>query len=106
MEARSQQCIICLSNKEHTLVPPHLLYCTSSEDGPPLKPEQVAAHRFCTDCWADFLHHQLAENTGAGASLLNCPVCRVPIDVPDLWRVSFEIAPARQCCPQLQEASL
>lgn len=78
MKARARQCVICLTEKEHTLVPPHQQ-----------KLQRVEGHRFCTDCWADFLQHTL--NQQGGLVTPACPVCRGAIDVPDVWCVDFEL---------------
>lgn len=39
------------SFEEHTFVPPHETSC------------QVEGHRFCSDCWIDFLDHGLLALT-------------------------------------------
>jgi hypothetical protein len=60
MEARSQQCVICLTEKEHTFVPWH--EPTSAEtvvsQGSGSQ-QHVVNHRFCTECWAEFFQHHL-----------------------------------------------
>jgi len=73
MDARAKQCVVCFAEKPHTLVPAHAL------SGP-----QIASHRFCTDCWAEYLLYSL--KTGLAPT---CPVCRRPIDVPDAWYVTL-----------------
>eukprot|EP00928_Gymnodinium_smaydae_P046302 TRINITY_DN30844_c0_g2_i1.p1 TRINITY_DN30844_c0_g2~~TRINITY_DN30844_c0_g2_i1.p1 ORF type:complete len:460 (+),score=91.99 TRINITY_DN30844_c0_g2_i1:80-1381(+) len=95
MEARSRQCVVCLCEKEHTLVPLH------DED---LDSAQVQDHRFCTDCWAEFLQHgvrqQRPPDGGSGAGSvrvdvdrlrLRCPVCRAGIGIPDVWCVRLDL---------------
>ncbi|CAE8722113.1 unnamed protein product [Polarella glacialis] len=77
MEARARQCVICLTEKEHTLVPPH------REHG-----QRVESHRFCTDCWAQFLRHSMQQE---GHQRPVCPVCRGAVDVPDVWCVDFQL---------------
>jgi hypothetical protein len=77
MTARAKQCVVCLTDKEHTLVPPHRQ-----------NTQNVEGHRFCTDCWAEFLQHQIQTRGNHGPA---CPVCRGPIDVPDVWCVGFPI---------------
>eukprot|EP00933_Yihiella_yeosuensis_P020252 TRINITY_DN16278_c4_g1_i1.p1 TRINITY_DN16278_c4_g1~~TRINITY_DN16278_c4_g1_i1.p1 ORF type:complete len:353 (+),score=43.00 TRINITY_DN16278_c4_g1_i1:77-1135(+) len=91
MTARARQCVICLTEKEHTLVPPHR--CNS---------QQVGGHRFCTDCWAHFLQHSMQQR---GLQTPCCPVCRGPIDVPDVWSVDFEI-PDSWCSKGRKSGSL
>jgi len=88
MEARSRQCIICFTEKQHTFVPPHC----HDQHGSPAHSAQVESHRFCTDCWAQFLRHQLRGSGGAG---LSCPLCRCPIDIPDMWKVVFDLPQPR-----------
>lgn len=75
MEARAQQCVVCFMEKAHTLVPPH------ANTVP-----QTSSHRFCTDCWAEYLLHCLKMGLAPG-----CPVCRGPIDVPDAWYVALDL---------------
>lgn len=84
MEARSKQCIICLSDKEHTIVPPH-----RHENGN----ASVEGHRVCTECWANFLYHGLRQQgrDGRGPPPLACPLCRCTIDVPDSWIKDVEL---------------
>lgn len=104
MEARSRQCIICLTEKEHTFVPPHRPLTLSAGIGQEHAwqereqarcwQQQVADHRFCTDCWSEFLSHQLeqqARSSVKSCHLLSCPVCRCAIDIPDLWKVRFQM---------------
>jgi len=102
MEARSLQCVICLTEKQHTLVPPHRPLTLSTGVGQEHAwqereqarcwQQQVANHRFCTDCWSKFLSHQLDQQAKSSVKrhhLLSCPVCRGAIDIPDSWRVRF-----------------
>mmetsp|Transcript_111344 Transcript_111344/g.359321 ORF Transcript_111344/g.359321 Transcript_111344/m.359321 type:complete len:541 (-) Transcript_111344:28-1650(-) len=92
MEARSRRCVICLADKQHTLVPPHReLESNISEIGAtcegsvswfrslrgggwrlpaadglqaPLHPSRgIEDHRFCTDCWEAFLQHRLRQRS-------------------------------------------
>lgn len=120
MEARAQQCVVCLAEKEHTLVPPHR--CDSDSDGEaspqdlPYRASSVAAvearaarraarrrqvegHRFCTDCWAEFLRHGVVHRPktqgAAEPRRLACPVCRGAICVPDVWGVRLGLSPRR-----------
>lgn len=113
----AQKCVICLTDKEHTLVPVHLhadseindassSTSTSSVTPPgsatdgefgvfrgsaePQHHARVQTHRFCTDCWADFLRHNEethAKSARSRARHLACPVCRGDILVPDCWLV-------------------
>lgn len=86
MKKRSQQCVVCMEDKEHTFVPPH------SEDAPG---GHVAGHRFCTDCWVEFLYHSSRQQRrGNTAPPLACPLCRGGIHVPDVWGVDFELPSA------------
>jgi hypothetical protein len=99
MEARTRQCIICLAEKEHTLVPPHL---GSSH-------KQVESHRFCTDCFGKFLKHQLKQAQNSSSRKppsLSCPICRSPIDAPDVWKVVFEMPNAGRRRSQLPQRTL
>ncbi|CAJ1351055.1 unnamed protein product, partial [Effrenium voratum] len=77
-------CIICLTEKEHTLVPPHTPREISAQT-----PAQssVEDHRFCTDCWEDFLRHARR----AKLSSMICPVCRGEISVPEVWSKRLEL---------------
>lgn len=85
MQARAQQCIVCMEEKEHTFVPPHLQGCDSHVDG----------HRFCSDCWIDFLDHGLSVlRRGVTPTPLSCPICRSCIHVPDVWTVDVELPAA------------
>jgi len=81
MEARSQSCVVCLSDKKHTFVPQHVHTHSGKEPGS----AQVQSHRLCTDCWVTFLRH----GAECGLPALRCPVCRCDIDVPDVWCVSL-----------------
>eukprot|EP00429_Kryptoperidinium_foliaceum_P067661 CAMPEP_0176071796 /NCGR_PEP_ID=MMETSP0120_2-20121206/35862_1 /TAXON_ID=160619 /ORGANISM="Kryptoperidinium foliaceum, Strain CCMP 1326" /LENGTH=277 /DNA_ID=CAMNT_0017405457 /DNA_START=119 /DNA_END=952 /DNA_ORIENTATION=+ len=81
MQARAQQCVVCLQDKEHTFVPPH------REDG---GAHDVSGHRFCTDCWAEFLYHSSRQqHRRAGPRPLVCPLCRGGIHVPDVWGATY-----------------
>lgn len=87
MQGRAQQCVVCMEEKEHTFVPPH-------ETG---EGQQVHGHRFCSECWIDFLEHSLRHQPSGkarGSSApppLSCPVCRGIVTVPDVWGVGFEL---------------
>lgn len=83
MEARCQQCVICLADKEHTIVPPH-----RHESA-----QHVEGHRICTECWSQFLYHGLRQpgRDGRGPAPLTCPLCRGTIDVPDAWAAFMEL---------------
>ena len=93
LEAK-RPCVICLSEKEHTLVPPHAARNAPSSE--------LEDHRFCTDCWEDFLQHARSSQ----ASMI-CPVCRGEILIPEVWtqrlqlprRWSQEEAPASAALP-------
>lgn len=81
MQARAQQCIVCIEEKEHTFVPPHQTTTC-----------QVEGHRFCSDCWIDFLDHGLLVlRRGVSPAPLSCPICRSCIHVPDVWTVDVEL---------------
>lgn len=81
MQARAQQCIVCMEEKEHTFVPPHESTTTC-----------VEGHRFCSDCWIDFLDHGLLVlRRGVSPAPLSCPICRSCIHVPDVWTVDVEL---------------
>lgn len=83
MKARAQQCVVCMEDKEHTFVPPH------KEEG---LGSAVGGHRFCTDCWVEFLYHNSRQQRhGCALPLLACPLCRGGISVPDVWGVGFEL---------------
>jgi len=85
MQDRAQQCIVCMEEKEHTFVPPHVQGCGSHVDG----------HRFCSDCWIDFLDHGLSVlRKGVVPAPLACPICRSCIHVPDVWTVDVELPSA------------
>jgi len=84
MQQRARQCVVCMEEKEHTFVPPH------REDSGQL----VDGHRFCTDCWQEFLQHSLQRVRSAAPPPLTCPLCRCAVDVPDVWGVEFELPAA------------
>jgi len=109
-----QHCMICLQEKPHTLVPPHrsakeeatparrwwcYFKCPWRRDRveertPFLKPN-VDSHRFCTECWAEYLAHVPAGEVYEFAeSKLACPICRETIDVPDVWAVKLGVPEA------------
>jgi len=94
MQARAQQCVVCMEDKEHTFVPPHREECSTSH---------VDGHRFCTDCWVEYLYHcsRQPRRRGFGVSPLACPLCRGAIHVPDVWGAAYEL-PA---CWLAEEAS-
>mmetsp|Transcript_52927 Transcript_52927/g.134470 ORF Transcript_52927/g.134470 Transcript_52927/m.134470 type:complete len:190 (-) Transcript_52927:391-960(-) len=75
-----------MEEKEHTLVPAH-----SSEDGP----QHVDGHRFCSDCWAEYLYHSkqqyFAQRATKKSMPLTCPLCRSAITVPDAWAAREEL---------------
>mmetsp|Transcript_22194 Transcript_22194/g.51855 ORF Transcript_22194/g.51855 Transcript_22194/m.51855 type:complete len:313 (+) Transcript_22194:59-997(+) len=81
MMARARQCVVCMEEKEHTLVPPH-----REEVG-----QHTDSHRFCTDCWQEFLQHGLHRSRSALPPPLSCPLCRGAIDVPDVWGVVMDL---------------
>jgi len=81
MQQRVRQCVVCMEEKEHTLVPPH-----REDSGRP-----VDGHRFCTDCWQEFLQHSLECARSADPPPLACPLCRCAVDVPDVWGVQLEL---------------
>lgn len=95
MEARSQACVVCLSDKSHTFVPPHV----STDGGNEIDSVLVQNHRLCTDCWMSFLRH----GAECGLPALRCPVCRCDIDVPDVWCVRLGLEQARE--PHADEAA-
>jgi len=81
MLARAQQCVVCLQDKAHTFVPPH------SGGG---CARDVSGHRFCTDCWIEFLYHSSRQQRcGARPAPLACPLCRGGIHVPDVWGATY-----------------
>mmetsp|Transcript_98086 Transcript_98086/g.274568 ORF Transcript_98086/g.274568 Transcript_98086/m.274568 type:complete len:270 (+) Transcript_98086:70-879(+) len=81
MRARAQQCVVCLQDKAHTFVPPH------SGGG---CARDVSGHRFCTDCWIEFLYHSSRQQRcGARPAPLACPLCRGGIHVPDVWGATY-----------------
>eukprot|EP00930_Biecheleria_cincta_P067849 TRINITY_DN5476_c0_g1_i1.p1 TRINITY_DN5476_c0_g1~~TRINITY_DN5476_c0_g1_i1.p1 ORF type:complete len:296 (-),score=55.18 TRINITY_DN5476_c0_g1_i1:216-1001(-) len=81
MQARAKSCVVCMEDKEHTFVPSH-----QSDAG-----GQVEGHRFCTDCWVDFLEHSLAQRPTSSGAVLCCPVCRSRISVPDVYTVDVDM---------------
>lgn len=81
MQSRAQQCVVCMEEKEHTFVPPH-----REEPG-----HHVDSHRFCTDCWQEFLQHGLQRARTTLPPPLTCPLCRVAIEVPDVWGVNIDL---------------
>eukprot|EP00435_Cladocopium_sp_Y103_P002837 s5740_g1.t1 len=83
LEAK-RPCVICLTEKEHTLVPPH---APRFRNAPNVPSEAVEDHRFCTDCWEDFLRH--ARNSTA--SSMTCPVCRGEIIIPEVWTQRLQL---------------
>lgn len=92
MKARAQQCVVCMEEKEHTFVPPHKEAMEGSH---------VASHRFCTDCWPQFLMHSLSQHRQAQRQrrqatvpALACPMCRCEICVPDAWTLGLELPPS------------
>lgn len=97
LEAK-RPCVICLTEKEHTLVPPH----APPRNAPNVPSEAVEDHRFCTDCWEDFLRHRTSTT-----SSMTCPVCHGEIIIPEVWtqrlqlpqRWSQEEAPASALLP-------
>jgi len=87
MQARAQHCVVCMEEKEHTFVPEH-----AGSGG-----QHVEGHRFCSDCWMDFLDHSLTHLPAkdiSTAAPLNCPLCRSRIYVPDVWAVDIELPPS------------
>jgi len=70
---------VCLEDKEHTFVPSHSVSPDCCVEG----------HRFCSDCWVEFLDHNMKHSSmGRGApnpTPLACPLCRATILVPDVW---------------------
>jgi len=88
MTARAKQCVICMEDKEHTLVPPHK-GCVEGMN--------LEGHRVCTDCWEELLRHELGRHwdwlhyrQGAPPAL-TCPVCRAGVMVPDAWDVELDL---------------
>mmetsp|Transcript_79765 Transcript_79765/g.207320 ORF Transcript_79765/g.207320 Transcript_79765/m.207320 type:complete len:398 (+) Transcript_79765:94-1287(+) len=94
MQLRAQQCVVCLAEKEHTLVPPHH---GVDVDGSEIEACHLWGHRFCTDCWPEFLlrhrdeQQQRISRGSRKSQPLQCPVCRRGIGVPDAWRVHLDI---------------
>eukprot|EP00440_Ansanella_granifera_P006609 gb/GFBE01007164.1/.p1 GENE.gb/GFBE01007164.1/~~gb/GFBE01007164.1/.p1 ORF type:complete len:276 (+),score=47.67 gb/GFBE01007164.1/:1-828(+) len=84
MQSRAQQCIVCMEEKEHTFVPQHAADSA----------HHVQGHRFCSDCWVDFLDHSLHALRRGVAGPLSCPVCRGCISVPDFWAVDVDLPAA------------
>lgn len=88
MQARAQHCIVCMEEKEHTFVPQH-----AGNNG-----QSVEGHRFCSDCWMDFLDHSLmhlpASKEATAIADLSCPLCRSRIYVPDMWGVDTDLPPS------------
>ncbi|CAK0881015.1 unnamed protein product, partial [Prorocentrum cordatum] len=84
MTARAKQCVICMEDKEHTLVPPH----KGCGEG-----MNFEGHRVCTGCWEDLLRHELDRHWGHQGPLpgLTCPVCRGGVLVPDAWGVELDL---------------
>lgn len=96
-------------------MPPHIVEPATEETskqrkkpssgGVELSQQQITAHCICTDCFADFLKHcmrqQHSASTSSNSFKLLCPVCRQPIDVPDVWRVRLGLpaASAQRCSP-------
>lgn len=74
MKARAKHCIICLSEKEHSLVPPHSVQ------------RNVEGHVVCTECWAKFLRCAAKKRARP-----LCPVCRDILIVPDVWALQVEM---------------
>jgi len=60
---------------------------------------RIQSHRFCTECWADFLRHerqcQAKVSTECKPRLISCPICRAGIGVPDVWRQKFGLSEAQ-----------
>lgn len=95
MMRRAQQCVVCMEEKEHTFVPRHL-----QDAG-----QNVNGHRFCTDCWQEFLQHGLQRCTAAPLPL-SCPVCRSTIAVPDCWGVDIDLPAAWTQAPGVEDDTL
>mmetsp|Transcript_36941 Transcript_36941/g.97325 ORF Transcript_36941/g.97325 Transcript_36941/m.97325 type:complete len:229 (-) Transcript_36941:266-952(-) len=72
-----------MEEKEHTFVPPH-----TDDAG-----THITGHRFCSDCWVEFLIHGLRRQSAVHAPLA-CPVCRGDIATPDVWGACFDLPPA------------
>lgn len=53
----------------------------------------ITGHRFCSDCWVEFLVHGLRRRSAIHAPLA-CPVCRANIAAPDVWSACFDLPPA------------
>lgn len=106
MQARAQECVVCLIEKEHTFVPPHL--CSSirgaarhgDQDHARWR-QQIQSHRFCTECWAEYLQHEASQQQEQRSAVrpreLRCPLCREAIAVPEVWRLHLGLStrPAR-----------
>mmetsp|Transcript_96355 Transcript_96355/g.276705 ORF Transcript_96355/g.276705 Transcript_96355/m.276705 type:complete len:307 (-) Transcript_96355:147-1067(-) len=86
MQARAQQCVVCMEDREHTFVPPHLEEASDSH---------VQGHRFCTDCWVEYLYHcsRQPRRRGALPANLSCPLCRGGIHAPDVWGATYDLPP-------------
>lgn len=88
MTARAKQCVICMEDREHTLVPPH----KGCDEGANLE-----GHRVCTDCWEELLKHELdrhwdwLHSRQGPPPALTCPVCRAGVMVPDAWDVELDL---------------
>eukprot|EP00929_Paragymnodinium_shiwhaense_P031140 TRINITY_DN17519_c0_g1_i1.p1 TRINITY_DN17519_c0_g1~~TRINITY_DN17519_c0_g1_i1.p1 ORF type:complete len:398 (-),score=60.34 TRINITY_DN17519_c0_g1_i1:134-1327(-) len=112
MLARAQRCVVCLGESEHTFVPPHGhtrcgTGCAGSSQASTTSPSSgsrsrgpVEGHRFCTDCWDEFLEHHMEDAPDGKRRVLQlskliCPVCRDPIEMPELWTVRLGLHQAR-----------
>jgi len=101
MQRRAQQCVVCLVEKEHTLVPPHHGVAADGSEACRLGVSRTSpcfdGHRFCTDCWTEFLLRHGSEQPPKGrhgsprSKRLLCPVCRGAIGVPDVWRLRLDL---------------
>lgn len=129
MEARSRRCMICLADKQHTLVPPHL-EGAGEESGPhaaeqqarggllggsrstasrpmssvepsqPCPSRSLEDHRFCTECWEAFLQHRLQQREEQDRVELRCPLCRALIVIPDVYRIRMGLPDDREAGPR------
>jgi len=100
MVARSQQCVVCMEVKEHTFVPAHRGAASL----------QCQGHRFCTDCWLEFLTHRMRQlmtkqAQGRFCPPLPCPVCRAEIYVPDYFAPQMTLPKCWQESPEAPTAS-